>query len=521
MLLLPLCGLVSCDMDLQPEGAIPDTEALINVSDYEHFADGLNSQMRSITSGDFVILSDVQLDDFNAIIGNGNRRMEFYNGQVMPSTGEIASIYAGYYSVIAQCNFFIEHVTEKLKENLLPDDVAKLQHYAGQAYFFRAYCYSCLADKYCQSYKNCTTRDAEGTGLSLQLVYNPTADNTKYPGRSSLARTYEQILSDLHEAVNNMTEAEQRANVIKPSQQSVYPTSDAAKAMLARVCLNMGRDREAAQYAEELINAKSISAEGATLDIKRYDLLTSKKDFHDMWFHDKGSEIIWKVSADYSHTGASSGAAFCNNEQNPDYVPTNATVFLFDEDDTRWYAWFSNDVNENLAAKEKKIENAGGTATMFLFAKYPGNPALQPTGATGSNFINMGKPLRIGEMYLVAAEALHNLGEDTKAATYLADLEKARRAGGVVSGLTGEKLMQEIQNERHRELMGEGLRQADLKRWNIGFKRSNAYDGQNQVVIENYRNIEYDADDYRLTWPIPQHEIDSNPQLAGQQNPGY
>lgn len=34
-------------------------------------------------------------------------------------------------------------------------------------------------------------------------------------------------------------------------------------------------------------------------------------------------------------------------------------------------------------------------------------------------------------------------------------------------------------------------------------------------------NLKYDADDYRFVWPIPKDEIDSNPQLKNQQNPGY
>lgn len=505
--------LASCDMDVQPEGAIPDTEALVSTNDFETFANGLNALMRSITSGDFVVLSDVQLDDFNAVIGNGNRRMEFYNGQVQPSTGEIGSIYAGYYSVIAQTNFFIEHVENKLKENLTNKDAATLQKCAGQAYFFRAYCYSCLADKFCQSYIHCADRDKAGTGLSLQLVYAPTADNSKYPGRSSLKDTYDRIITDLTTAYNYLKEAEDFDGT-KPAAESVYPHSDAAKAMMARVCLNMGNNSDAAKYAVELIKANNDNN-------ITYPLIRMKKAFYDMWRNDTGSEIIWKVSADYTYHGSASGDAFCNNDQNPDYVPTNDAIYLFDENDYRWYAWFDNDDNDNTAAKQKTISNSGGTEDMFLFAKYPGNPKLQPTGASGSNFVNMGKPLRIGEMYLIAAEAYAKLGDEKNACTYLNDICSVRNAGVNANSLSGTELMEAIYDERHRELMGEGLRQADLKRWNIGFTRSDAFEGRNSVIISNFRNIQYSAGDYRLTWPIPQHEMDTNPQLAGQQNPGY
>lgn len=499
----------SCSMELTPEGSISDTNALMTVDDYQKFGIGLNSMMRSITSGDYVVLSDIQLDDFNAVIGNGNRRMEFYNGQIYPSTGEISSIYSGYYSAIAQTNFVLQNGIIKIQEtSLTNEEKSILQQVLGTAYFFRAYCYSALADKFCQSYKNCSTRDKEGTGLSLQLVYHPTADTSKYPGRSSLVDTYKQIVSDINNAITMIEEYEQQAKVV-PTNDETYVNSDAAKALLARVYLNMGDDSNAAKVAEALIGSE------------RYPLISNKKQYHDMWFRDSGTEIIWKVSADKLHCGSETGIAFYNNDQNPDYVPNNDAIYLFEESDTRWYAWFDNTESDNKVAKQKTIVNSGGSASMFLFAKYPGNPILQISGATSTRSINMGKPLRIGEMYLIAAEANANMGEEIKAKDYLSQIESARSTGKNINYLSGSALMEEIYNERHRELMGEGMRQADLKRWNIGFTRSDAFDGQNNVIISNYRNLRYYAGDYRLTWPIPQHEIEINPQLAGQQNEGY
>jgi hypothetical protein len=35
------------------------------------------------------------------------------------------------------------------------------------------------------------------------------------------------------------------------------------------------------------------------------------------------------------------------------------------------------------------------------------------------------------------------------------------------------------------------------------------------------KNLSYAAGDYRFVWPIPSDEIQVNPQLEGQQNPGY
>ena len=41
------------------------------------------------------------------------------------------------------------------------------------------------------------------------------------------------------------------------------------------------------------------------------------------------------------------------------------------------------------------------------------------------------------------------------------------------------------------------------------------------IIVKQGRALKYTANDYRLTWPIPKAEIDANPHLAGQQNPGY
>lgn len=502
--------LSSCDMDVIPEGSIPDTETLQTVDDYSKFATGLNAMMRSVTSGDYVILSDIQFDDFHAVIGNGNRRMDFYNGQMLPSTGEISSIYSGYYSAIAQCNFLIQNANEKIKENLTPDDAVLMQAALSTAYFYRAYCYSGLADKFCQSYKNCADRDKEGTGLSLQLRYEPTAENDKYPGRSSLTATYNQIVDDLLKAEAGFKAA---GDLVPSLCNATTPTEMAAKAMLARVYLNMGEDTKALECCKAVI--------GTSANPTDYKLIRSQSAFRNMWLRDEGTEVIWLVSADYSHTGSASGIAFCNNDQNPDYIPTNDAMYIFEESDVRWGTWFDNPEIPYRNGEQKTITNSGGSEMVFLFCKYPGNPLLQPSGATGSNFINMPKPLRLGEIFLIAAEASYNLNDEATAREYLKEMDSARSAGCYKASLTGTDLIDAIRNERHRELMGEGMRQADLKRWNIGFTRSDAQDGKASIVVSNNRNIQYTAGDYRLTWPIPQHELDANPQIVNQQNPGY
>jgi hypothetical protein len=85
-------------------------------------------------------------------------------------------------------------------------------------------------------------------------------------------------------------------------------------------------------------------------------------------------------------------------------------------------------------------------------------------------------------------------------------------------------VLNEIKAERERELIGEGFRMSDLRRWDMGFQRYAEHtenSALNGVVVAAGRAMKYDKDDFRFTWPIPKTEMDSNPQLKGQQNPGY
>ena len=41
------------------------------------------------------------------------------------------------------------------------------------------------------------------------------------------------------------------------------------------------------------------------------------------------------------------------------------------------------------------------------------------------------------------------------------------------------------------------------------------------VIVNAANGLTYTADDYRFVWPIPTREMQVNPQLNGQQNPGY
>jgi hypothetical protein len=140
-----------------------------------------------------------------------------------------------------------------------------------------------------------------------------------------------------------------------------------------------------------------------------------------------------------------------------------------------------------------------------------------------SDYINKIKLFRIAEQYLIAAEAYAYSGDEEKANEYLNKLLAAREIAHEELTLFGDDLKEAIKEERVKELIGEGFRFYDLKRYGQGFARGAA---QNQALITNAGSTQTElfsatASDFRWLWPVPQAEIDSNPQIAEQQNPGY
>ena len=125
--------------------------------------------------------------------------------------------------------------------------------------------------------------------------------------------------------------------------------------------------------------------------------------------------------------------------------------------------------------------------------------------------------LRYADVLLMYAEALNEIGRGTEAQEVATDissggpLNRVRLRAGLpaISGLNQQQLRDVIQHERRMELAFEGQRWFDMIRVRNG---QYALDFLNSVGKTN-------AAAKHLLLPIPQKEIDSNPNLS--QNPGY
>ena len=112
---------------------------------------------------------------------------------------------------------------------------------------------------------------------------------------------------------------------------------------------------------------------------------------------------------------------------------------------------------------------------------------------------------RLGEMYLIRAEAENNLGQTAAA---IADINVIRaRAGApaLAAGLSQTQVNDAVLNERLFELTAEGKRRQDLVRFGR-FTSGTWYAKTTNAP-------------YKVLFPIPQTQIETNPLLV--QNPGY
>ena len=112
--------------------------------------------------------------------------------------------------------------------------------------------------------------------------------------------------------------------------------------------------------------------------------------------------------------------------------------------------------------------------------------------------------IRKSEMHLNRAEANYHLKNESAALTELNAFKSLRGLPAVT--LSGAPLLEEILLERFKEFAFEGHRFFDLKRYG-------------RAIVKTTPAVNLAFDDFKILPPIPQREVDGNPNLK--QNKGY
>ena len=125
----------------------------------------------------------------------------------------------------------------------------------------------------------------------------------------------------------------------------------------------------------------------------------------------------------------------------------------------------------------------------------------------------MPKIFRLAEQYLIRAEA-YCRQEQPNYSLASKDLTKLRatrfQSGGGNISLTASNYIEQIANERVRELYMEGFRLWDMKRWGKLYNNGEGFTRKAQSnSLKEGSSLKVTLDNPLFTWPIPQHEIES------------
>jgi hypothetical protein len=167
------------------------------------------------------------------------------------------------------------------------------------------------------------------------------------------------------------------------------------------------------------------------------------------------------------------------------------------------------DVRHGIIARDETSANRMGS-----WYKYSGSVTLAGDKKTNNSTAVNIKVIRLSEVYLIAAEAALT-SNPAKAATYLNAIRK--RSPNLAPATAQTVSLDMIADERSKELFGEGHRFFDMIRWN---KPITFNDELGNLAI-THRNKTIDRSFYKTILPIAIGEINANPGIKAQQNPGY
>ncbi len=465
----------------------------------------------------------VATDIVEAINSDGSLTA-FANLTLTPEERFVASYWNWSYSLISSANEIL--LFSEKNDNW--DSPTDKEHFQAEARFFRAYAYRTLIYLY------------GDVPYVETILYDFKLNFTRTPKDEVL----ENIIDDLKFAAEYLPENPDEVKDGKLTKWAAYH-------LLSEMYL--------LQKEYELAEDAAL----AVIDSKHFQLMKTRygvnKDrpgdvFSDLFTENnqnRGSgnlESIWVLQLEFNTIGGGSNSTdWTRRAWNPNYsnitgfvladslggrglaqiipmkwwigtIGTNASgnvAGIFDATDMRnsnynikrnWY--YNNENNPSLYGNKCNITDQTWFSTKTLF------PALtkffygrvENLSLTGSYKDRM--KFRLSETYLLLAEAYLGQNNSQKAADAV---NVVRRRAGAADIDAGNMTLDELLDERIRELVGEESRRFTLVRTEKLVERVKTYNTSiKDKITEN-----------DVLWPIPQVIIDSNRDVEFPQNPGY
>ena len=487
-IVLLLTGTMSCGdewLNTVPSDSVPVDEAISSYAAAEvaltGVYDGLqgSSSRTSYYAARMFYYGDVRGDDMQARQG-GMRSSAAYEMRYVEDNA--LNMWNIPYNVLRRANSLIDAVENGLVEDANDDQLARLK---AEALVVRALVHFDLVRLYGNPY----TMD-NGASLGVPIVTTPLPMDA-LPARSSVADVYTQVLKDLSDAI--------ATGGLSDKKTYGYINLWFAKGLQARVNLYKGDNPAALTLAEDVINNSP------------YELWTNE-EYVDGWTKDPRNgrkEMLFEiVNASNDDWTDREGVAYLLHEDGyADYIVTESFINMLNEDPA--------DVRNGILlapSSDDQIIETYGDAKIFV-NKFPAD-------ASGDMRLNDSPIMRLSEVYLIAAEAAAKVPDATKAAKYLnAIVLRANPDATPVS--EADATVERIIIEKRKELVGEGHRFFDAMRNNETVIRyTDAEDrGFHYPLIPESQS--FDRTYFRAILPIPVAEIQVNPNIKDQQNPGY
>ena len=453
----------SCEKDflsLTPQQSVADIEFLKSLSDFKAAINGVYDQMQlaDLYGRYMLLVPDVMGEDVkqNAQANRAKAWAE-YNGSISTVHRIDREFWAEFYEAINMCNMMIN------ADYTPPTDQARQEYneYLGEAYALRALSYFGLVRIFAQHYT--FTPDASHPGVPIVLE----TDITRKPARNTVKEVYDQIISDFQKGIELMT--------LEPANAG-HMSKEAAQALLSRVYL----------YKEDWANAEAMAS--AVINSGKYSLVT-RDEYPTMFFPGLSSEAIFEiVFTIQDNPGSNHLGRMYKASGYGDYLPSNDLLSLIDSSDVRMQIF-------------KEDPNLGGAYGHLRVNKWP---------SEGPEIDTDNIPvIRLSEVYLNRAEARYHLGNEQGAIEDLMIIKHRAWPNAPQVTASGDALLEEILNERRRELCFEGHRIFDITRYKQDLVRN---DCTAPVCYVPYP-------DPRFILPIPFEEMNANPNMV--QNPGY
>jgi hypothetical protein len=273
---------------------------------------------------------------------------------------------------------------------------------------------------------------------------------------------------------------------------------------------------KAALYNEEW--AKALDKAQQVITSNRYTLLADVRDLYNVARKDAArSEILFAFESLSTTPGRGSQVTSLHgpkNSESPAYGPQSfGSIFVY----PKFYASFSNADRRKQLMDTSYINAAGRVVNQkditpitplgILVKKYM-CPTPQTTGGTDCNI----PILRLADVYLIAAEAEARLNGAT-ALAYSYTLPVRQRAGlaNIAAGLSKDQFVDSVLQERSWELFAEADRWYDLT-------RTGKFLTVIPLAVNDVFPVRTPLPKHKY-FPIPQDEINANPQL--EQNPDW